>query len=364
MKRTASICLWLCVAMFTGAGSTIRAAGLRSETQQKYVASLWSYIEASGYHSWPVVDELHPPGVGPWPGQKTFVRGTLVDRVSPAGTVLISEHWNDGSLSSISVHIKQDAGYSERNRDWYWAHYLTDGTVVSASNDQEAHRQAGFVTWIDDGRLWVFEMQSADAAEFLKSGELAKSVTRPGAGPNGMTIRSSSAEVIDRYLWTRPGFVVAQDDGRLWVFRSDAPELLAFRAGQESEKVVIRPGAGPDGMTLKATDAETLDAYIAAAGLDQKSPVANPEVASAPESAAPVAATESNAAGVDYSRAGFVTQIEDGRLWVFVEGAPEIEELNKNGELAKHVTRPGAGPGGITLKGPDAETLDAYMAGR
>ena len=43
-------------------------------------------------------------------------------------------------------------------------------------------------------------------------------------------------------------------------------------------------------------------------------------------------------------------------------GAKELAEFAKGGELAKHVTRIGAGPKGATIKGPDAETLDAWAA--
>lgn len=63
-----------------------------------------------------------------------------------------------------------------------------------------------------------------------------------------------------------------------------------------------------------------------------------------------------------YTKPGFYTEVHDGRLWVFREGSKDLEDFRSHGELAKHVIRPGAGPGGITLKGPDAETLDDYMA--
>ena len=66
----------------------------------------------------------------------------------------------------------------------------------------------------------------------------------------------------------------------------------------------------------------------------------------------------------DYERAGFVTRMEEGRLWVFLPGSKELASFDKQGELAKHIVRPGAGPGGITIKAPDAETADAYLAVR
>lgn len=58
----------------------------------------------------------------------------------------------------------------------------------------------GFYTEVKEGRLWVLRDGSKELAEFKKDGELAKQVTRIGAGPNGMTIKSSDVEVIDDYL--------------------------------------------------------------------------------------------------------------------------------------------------------------------
>ena len=58
----------------------------------------------------------------------------------------------------------------------------------------------GYVTAIKEGRLWVFRDGSKDLAEFRQRGEPAHIVTRIGAGPNGMTIRSSEVEIIDGYL--------------------------------------------------------------------------------------------------------------------------------------------------------------------
>lgn len=65
-----------------------------------------------------------------------------------------------------------------------------------------------------------------------------------------------------------------------------------------------------------------------------------------------------------HNKAGFVTEVKEGRLWVFKSGAKEYQEYQKNGELAKVVTRIGEGPNGMTLKAPDAATLDAYLAAK
>ncbi len=316
---------YVAVVLLAAAGSllapSVQAGNARSETHQKFVSSVWEYVQESDYKSWPVAEKAPVIGVGPWFGQKTFVtdKGEWAE-----GSILISEHWAEDVLSGISVFVKQKEGYSSRNRDWYWVHFAADGTVISASADKEQFRKPGFVSWEIDGRLWVFVMTLPEAADFAKSGELAKNVTRPGAGPNRMTIRSADSETIDAWTATKGGFFVKEDEGRLWVFRSDDPALADFLAGAEPAKMVIRPGAGPGGATLKALETETITQYLVA-------------------------------------KDGFVTFLVDGRIWVFKADAPELAEYKSAGELAKNVTRPGAGPDGMTVRGPDSETLDAYL---
>lgn len=63
-----------------------------------------------------------------------------------------------------------------------------------------SYSKPGFYTEVKDGRLWVFEEGSKALAEFKKSGEPAKQYTKIGAGPDGMTIKSDDAKVIDKYL--------------------------------------------------------------------------------------------------------------------------------------------------------------------
>lgn len=58
----------------------------------------------------------------------------------------------------------------------------------------------GFYTEVRDGRLWVFREGTKELEEFKKTGEPAHQVTRIGAGPNGVTIKSSDSAVIDEYL--------------------------------------------------------------------------------------------------------------------------------------------------------------------
>jgi len=59
---------------------------------------------------------------------------------------------------------------------------------------------------------------------------------------------------------------------------------------------------------------------------------------------------------------GFVVFETDGRYWIFREDSEDLAAYRQHGELAKCVTIIGQGPGGRTMKGPDAETCRAYMA--
>ena len=118
------------------------------------------------------------------------------------------------------------------------------GTVHAT--DAAAHQRAGFIVELDDGRLWVMR-------EGQKKEE--KCVTWIGAAPGGLTLRAPDAETALAYVASKPGFVVEVDDGRLWVMREGQ---------KKEEKCVTRIGAGPRGVTVRAPDAETLNAYLAA----------------------------------------------------------------------------------------------------
>jgi hypothetical protein len=155
----------------------------------------------------------------------------------------------------------------------------------------------GFVTVEVEGRWWIFRDGSKDLAAFKKTGEPEKSYTRINAAPY---------------------------KARLWIFRQNSKDLAEFLKNGDLTKQVIRPGAGPRGMTLKGPDADTIIAYVTA-------------------------------------QEGFITFLQDGRLWVFKSDSKDLQEYKKNGELAKHVIRVNAGPLGLTLKAPDGETIDLYL---
>ena len=185
----------------------------------------------------------------------------------------------------------------------------------------------GFVVYETDGRLWIFREDSADLQEFLSIGEPAKHVIKIAAGPGGRTVKAPDTDTILAYLGARDGFVTRVVDGRIWVFaEGDAESLADFERQGEPAKHIIRPSAGPLGATIKAVDAATADAY-------------------------------------QFAKPGFtVLPDADGRLWVFRSGSDALAEVLANGEPAKHVIRPAAGPRGRTLKAVDQDVIAAYMA--
>lgn len=62
-----------------------------------------------------------------------------------------------------------------------------------------------------------------------------------------------------------------------------------------------------------------------------------------------------------FDKPGFVTEVDDGRLWVFREGSPELKAFKENGEPAKQFTDVGTGPEGMTVKAADEKTLKDYL---
>ena len=123
---------------------------------------------------------------------------------------------------------------------------------------------AGFTTIEVDGRWVVFRDEDPELAGYRKHGDLVKSVTRVGAGPGGRTLRAPDAETIDAFVLSRPGFVTRVQDNRVWVFAAGSKDWQDFLAHGEPAKSVTRIGVGPDGRTVKSSDAAVLDAWLAA----------------------------------------------------------------------------------------------------
>ena len=186
-----------------------------------------------------------------------IVSGCTTDEVDEKPSARPQKRTRGDSKATVST---EDAASSNTSK------IVTPVGVSSPSETSEGsrHDREGFATMVEDGRLWVFRAGSKDLADFQKNGELAKHVIRIGAGPGGMTVKAPDTETLDAYLAAKPGFHVQIEDGRLWVFRAGSKELADFQKNGELAKHVIRIGAGPGGVTVKAPDTETLDAYLAA----------------------------------------------------------------------------------------------------
>jgi hypothetical protein len=55
-----------------------------------------------------------------------------------------------------------------------------------------------------DQRLWVFKASGKEVGQYKKDGDLEKHVSRIKGGPNGMTIKAPDYETIDAYLRSLP----------------------------------------------------------------------------------------------------------------------------------------------------------------
>ena len=119
----------------------------------------------------------------------------------------------------------------------------------------------GYCTQVKDGRLWVFRKYSREIPGFLKNGEPTISVSRIGAGPNHMTLRAPDLDTLREYCAAKSGFATCVRNDVIWVFQNGAPAWKEFQQHGDVANSVTREGAGPLGLTLKAPDAATLDAY-------------------------------------------------------------------------------------------------------
>src|SRR5574341_1561714 len=109
------------------------------------------------------------------------------------------------------MNSKLFAGSGGTGMKWFATVFLF---VFVAAFAQQAHAQGSFyVEEQKDGRIYVFNnMKTYD--EWKKSGEMGKSITRIGAGPNGETIVFDSEEAIHLYNFKHniPGEVMVKPE--------------------------------------------------------------------------------------------------------------------------------------------------------
>lgn len=203
----------------------------------------------------------------------------------------------------------------------------TSASVAAANGSSSPFDKPGFVTTVRDGRLWVFRSDSDEGKAFAADGSFpARHVVRPGVGPAGMTVRAPEFTDIQAYMLARPGFEVVEADGRFWIYRHGTPEYQAYKeSGSHPARHVVRPAAGPMGTTLRSPELSYITEYIA-------------------------------------TKPGFAVYEADGRIWVYPEGSDAHKAFEKSGSHpARHVVRPGVGPGGLTVRSPELEYIQDYV---
>ena len=92
-----------------------------------------------------------------------------------------------------------------------------------------------------------------------------KQVATPPAAKVAAAAPAKVAEAVPAKAvsYDKPGFVTAVVKGRLWVFADGSEALAAYKAsGKPPAEHATRVKAGPDGMTIMATDLSVIDAYL------------------------------------------------------------------------------------------------------
>ena len=371
--------------LFCLCGSKLYALEERSNAHEKYTAKLWEFVQDVNYRDWSRYEGKFPIDSGPGVvGESTVYlnsRARMNVKSFLPGSAIVCEHKREGSLSGITVYVLRN------NATWHWVHYLPSGDVVKTSVDRNPFDKPAFYTTVREGRLWVFSIGSEALSEFKESGSYEKHVTMPGGGPGGMTIKAPSRDVIYDYMSSRDGFATKMIDGRLWVFKDGSPESRSLLKGEVPEKHISRIGAGPTGVTIKSSDRETIDDYLTrktgfetqvidgrlwvfradsenwraflAEGASDKHVT---QVGVGPDGMTVKASDRETIIDYITSADGFETIIDDGRIWVFLKRTPALAEFKESGEPAKCVTRVGDGPLGMTVKSDDSVTIDSYLA--
>lgn len=127
-----------------------------------------------------------------------------------------------------------------------------------------AYDRSGYVTKMEDGRLWVFVAGSEALSDFEANGELAKHTTLVNAGPGKITVKAPDRLTIDGYLASKPGFTARVIDDRLWVFKANSEELATIdRGGELAKHTTKMHNDGGKIVTIKGPDIETISAYLA-----------------------------------------------------------------------------------------------------
>jgi hypothetical protein len=140
------------------------------------------------------------------------------------------------------------------------------GKPVYPSGPPGPHDRAGFVTRVAGDKVWVFRDRTKEWADYLKSGEPAKSAFLLGQGPNGAHLWGPDLDTLEAWVAARPGFETWVRDGNLWVAKENGLDALWLRTGGTPAKHAFLIGAGPGGRVVYAGDLEQAEAYAKVVG--------------------------------------------------------------------------------------------------
>ncbi len=244
--------------------------------------------------------------------------------LSPLACAATSGHAeapDETTAQPMAASAEDGAEQGEQTR----ASLVNESGLPSGVERTEHFDRPGFFTALHGGRLWVLREGSEALEAFLADGPPPHNVIRVGAGPQALSIRAVDKETIIEYLATKRGFHVELIDGRLWVLEKDTEEYEAFKADGPGPHSVTQVGAGPQNVSVRSIDRETLLRYLG-------------------------------------SKPGFHVEVIDDRLWVLEEGTEAHEKFFDDGPPPHSVTQIGAGPLGTSLRAVDRETIIAYLA--
>lgn len=173
-------------------------------------------------------------------------------------------------------------------------------TAKTSVDSMTASTQATASQTVDAATTGITEISHNVATQ------VASAATTTDTDATGLAVNTISHKTSP---FNKPGFIVEEEEGLLWV----------RRPGQEkSDKAISLISQGPGGKTVRAVDRETAMEYIA-------------------------------------TRPGFITEVEEGRLWVLKPGQEKSD---------KHTTIVGQGPMGMTVKAADRDTIIEYLAAK
>ena len=209
MFRYTSIMLAAACCMF--AANIANGAELRTTDHDKYGRELWTYVNGSNpWSNWTPALVGLKPAYGPQltPNSRAVVNAQGWTNPHGYGALIAARHFDQsgakGKPVSVTIWYRVKKGYDAKSNDWYWAHYLANGTLVATSVDKNPLARRGFITVRREDRLWVFSATAPELGQFLTKGELATSVDRAKAGPDGITLVAPDNATIDAYLAEKP----------------------------------------------------------------------------------------------------------------------------------------------------------------